>query len=269
MHYISENFGVLGHPIDGVQGWSNSSTGSGVAGIHNGGGKGIYGRSASGWAGYFDGGVHVNGTFSKSAGSFKIDHPLDPENKYLYHSFVESPDMKNIYDGNVTTDADGNASIELPEWFEALNKDFRYQLTVIGEFAQAIVSEEINNNYFSIKTDKPNVKVSWQVTGIRNDAYAIVNRIPIEETKSIEDRGKYLNPDVFGMPVTNGVNYNEEYEQDLTRMEEQQKDMERIMMEDEQRMQEERIRMEQEEVESERIRLEEQPVEKQRNLIGN
>jgi hypothetical protein len=44
---------------------------------------------------------------------FRIDHPLDPANKYLNHSAVESPDMKNIYDGVVTLDADGEAVVEL------------------------------------------------------------------------------------------------------------------------------------------------------------
>ena len=91
--------------------------------------------------------------------------------------------MMNIYNGNVITDGSGYASVKLPEWLEALNKDFRYQLTVIGEFAQAIVYEKISNNHFSIKTDKPNVEVSWQVTGIRKDAFANANRIPVEEIK--------------------------------------------------------------------------------------
>lgn len=50
-----------------------------------------------------DGNVAVQNTLSKGGGSFKIDHPLDPENKYLYHSFVESPDMMNVYNGNITT----------------------------------------------------------------------------------------------------------------------------------------------------------------------
>ena len=104
------------------------------------GGRGVYGSApAPGLAGYFIGDVQVIGTLAKSAGSFKIDHPLDPENKYLYHSFVESPDMMNIYNGNVTTDASGFATVELPEWFEALNRDFRYQLTVIGDGAWARV----------------------------------------------------------------------------------------------------------------------------------
>ena len=123
-------------------------------------------------------GVDVVGTLSKGGGSFKIDHPLDPANKYLYHSFVESPDMMNIYNGNITTDGDWLATVMLPDWFEALNRDFRYQLTVIGQFAQAIVAGKVANNQFSIQTDKPNVEVSWQVTGIRQDAYANAHRIP-------------------------------------------------------------------------------------------
>jgi hypothetical protein len=147
--------------------------------------------------GNVNGNFHVAGTLTKGAGSFKIDHPLDPMNKYLYHSFVESPDMKNIYDGTITTDADGNAVVELPAYFEALNRDFRYQLTAIGQFAQALVSEEISNNKFSIKTDKPNVKISWQVTGIRKDAYAEKNRIIPEVEKTKEEKGKYLYPDAY------------------------------------------------------------------------
>ena len=121
----------------GVQGTVFSTTGTGVRGeslATSGLSYGVYGdaRSAAGYAGYFSGRAHVTGTLSKGGGSFKIDHPLDPENKYLYHSFVESPDMMNVYNGNVTTDAAGLATVELPEWFEALNRDFRYQLTVIG-----------------------------------------------------------------------------------------------------------------------------------------
>lgn len=85
------------------------------------------GSNSSGYAGWFNGRVAVLGTLSKGGGSFKIDHPLDPANKTLSHSFVESPDMLNIYNGNVTTDADGFATVTLPDWFEALNRDFRYQ----------------------------------------------------------------------------------------------------------------------------------------------
>jgi len=164
-------------------------------------------NNGNAYAGYFVGRVHVAGTLSKSSGSFKIDHPLDPAGKYLYHSFVESPDMMNIYNGNVTTDADGRAVVTLPEYFDALNMDFRYQLTVIGEFAQAIIAEKINDNRFSIRTDKPNIEVSWMVTGIRKDPWAQAHRIEPEVTKEPENMGRYITPEVYGMPETSRINY--------------------------------------------------------------
>jgi len=150
-------------------------------------------------AGYFAGKVTVTGLLSKGGGSFQIDHPLDPENKYLYHSFVESPDMMNIYNGNITTDATGKAIVTLPDYFEALNIDFRYQLTCIGQFAQAIVAEKVQNNHFTIQTDKPNVEVSWQVTGVRNDKFAQVNRIIPEVEKKGLEKGRYLHANEYGV----------------------------------------------------------------------
>lgn len=163
---------------------------------------GIYvqSNSAEGYAGYFTGGVHVNGTLSKAAGSFKIDHPLDPENKYLSHSFVESPDMMNVYNGKVTTDAQGEATVDLPAYFQALNRDFHYQLTTIGSYAPVYITEEIKDNRFKIAGGKPGVKVSWQVTGIRQDAYATAHPIPVEEDKAAFERGRFLNPEVYGKP---------------------------------------------------------------------
>lgn len=200
---------LLGNNISktAIYGFTNSFDGTGVSGIANSGpvSYGVYGQSTDGYAGYFSGKVHVTGTLSKGAGSFKIDHPLDPENKYLYHSFVESPDMMNLYNGNITTDTSGEATVTMPEWFEALNADFRYQLTVIGQFAQAIVSEEISGNQFKIRTSLPNVKVSWQVTGVRHDAFANQHRIPVEELKPQEERGTYLHPDAFKQPAEKGL----------------------------------------------------------------
>lgn len=213
--------GVLGF---GGQATSDSSSGSGgeffgggYGGDGNDGGDGVYGIPGSDGgsgvfavsgqvndggpntvAGAFNGDVVVVGNLSKSGGSFQIDHPLDPANKYLLHSFVESPDMMNIYNGNVVTDGRGDAIVTLPDWFEALNRDFRYQLTAIGQPAQAFVSSEISDGRFSIKTDKPNVKVSWQVTGIRQDAWANAHRIPTELDKPAKDQGHYLHPELFG-----------------------------------------------------------------------
>jgi hypothetical protein len=191
-------FGVLGQsssPTGSGGGFGNSSTGDALF---------TYNQSG-GFAAFFDGDVDVDGNLSKAAGSFKIDDPLDPANKYLYHSFVESPDMMNIYNGNATTDGQGSAVVQLPEWFEALNRDFRYQLTVIGQFAQAIVASKVSNHQFAIKTDKPNVEVSWQVTGIRQDAWASAHRIPVEVPKAERDRGLYLHPELFGAPAEKNI----------------------------------------------------------------
>jgi hypothetical protein len=162
----------------------------------------IYGKTTGvGYAGFFEGRVHVAGALTKASGSFLIDHPLDPANKYLAHSFVESPDMLNIYSGTIRTDIHGAATVTMPNYFDALNRDFRYQLTVIGEFAQAIIGEEINGNQFTIRTSKPNVKVSWQVTGVRKDAWAKAHPVIVEENKSAEERGLYLHPELYGEPA--------------------------------------------------------------------
>jgi trimeric autotransporter adhesin len=134
---------------------------------------------------------------TKSGGSFKIDHPLDPAHKYLQHSFVESPDMKNIYDGDVVLDADGKATVSLPEWFQALNRDFHYQLTCVGGYAPVYVATKVANNQFSIAGGTPGLEVSWQITGIRKDAWAEKNRIPVESEKSSEEQGTYLYPEGF------------------------------------------------------------------------
>jgi hypothetical protein len=78
---------------------------------------------------------------------------------------------------------------------------------VIGTFAQAIVAEEIKGNRFIVKTSAPNVKVSWQVTGIRHDAYANKHRIAVEEQKLEKERGMFLHPDAFNQPEEKGVEF--------------------------------------------------------------
>ena len=155
-------------------------------------------KKAGSYAGIFKGNVYIYGTLGKSAGSFKIDHPLHPDTEYLSHSFVESPDMMNVYNGNTSLDKKGEATITLPAYFQSLNRDFRYQLTPIGAPAMLYVAKEISGNQFKIAGGKVGMKVSWQVTGIRNDAYAREHRIQVEENKTGDDRGKYLYPAGFG-----------------------------------------------------------------------
>lgn len=143
------------------------------------------------------GDLAVAGHLSKGSGSFKIDHPLDPKNKYLYHSFVESPDMMNIYNGNTILDEEGESVIEMPDWFEPLNRDFRYQLTPIGAPADLYVASEIKEGKFKIAGGQKGQKVSWQVTGIRQDKYANAHRLRVEVEKEEENKGTYLHPDVW------------------------------------------------------------------------
>jgi hypothetical protein len=183
----------------------------------------LYAGSSFGLAAWLNGEVTVSGRLIKAGGGFKIDHPLDPANKYLYHSFVESPDMKNVYDGVVALDDSGEAEIELPDWFGALNKDFRYQLTAIGAPGPNLhIAEEIsdgvtnysnsnsssnsnNKSRFKIAGGTSGMKVSWQVTGIRKDPWANAHRIQVEEDKPAKERGYYIYPDLYGKAAEKGI----------------------------------------------------------------
>ncbi|MFZ2886835.1 MAG: hypothetical protein WA021_03380 [Minisyncoccia bacterium] len=153
----------------------------------------------------FTGSVIENSTLSvtsavgKGSGFFVIDHPLDPQNKLLYHSFVESPDAKNIYDGIATLDKNGEAMITLPAYFEALNRDFRYQLRALDEAQPNLhIKSEIEDNRFAIGGGKPGKRVSWQVTGIRHDPYILANPIIPEVSKGPDAeilRGEFYFPE--------------------------------------------------------------------------
>jgi len=151
------------------------------------------------WAGWFNGNVFITGVLEKSGGGFKIDHPLNPANQYLSHSFVESPTRSNIYDGIAILNGEGEATVVLPNWFEMLNNDLRYQLTPIGGAAPEIhISRKIRDNKFQIAGGKPGLEVSWQVTGTRMDAWVEHNPLVVEEEKKEADRGKYLHPTLHG-----------------------------------------------------------------------
>jgi hypothetical protein len=205
--------GIGGGTGDGGAGLVGS--GGSASGAANQGGDGILtlggdgsGGAAIGLAANLQGDVIVGGKLMVSGTKmFHIDHPLDPENKYLNHAAIESSEVKNLYDGVVTTDSNGDATVTLPNWFEALNRDFRYQLTVVGAFAQAIVAEKIKGNRFAIKTSAPNVEVNWQVTGVRRDPVMLKHPFKLEEDKSDRERGYYLSPDAYGQPEEKGIEW--------------------------------------------------------------
>jgi hypothetical protein len=201
----STDAGVEGtSPKVGVRGLGSGVGGIGIAGVGN--DVAVFGWGGN-FAGSFIGNVDITGSLTvDGTKSFKIDHPLDPSNKYLYHSSVESPDMKNVYDGIVVLDDKGEAVVVLPVWFEALNKEFRYQLTPISAPGPNLyIAEEIKNQRFKIGGGSSEMKVCWQVTGIRQDAWAQANPLVIEQDKSENERGYYLHPEVHGYPAQKNI----------------------------------------------------------------
>ena len=198
----------------GVYGETNSTSGLGVFGqvtATTGLNYGVFGRtdSDSGYAGYFFGRVHVTGNLSAGGTKpFKIDHPLDPENKILYHYALESPEVLNVYRGTVVLDTNGQGWAELPAYFQSINREFSYQLTAIGApMPDLHVAREIQGTRFKIAGGKPGQKVSWQVMGIRNDPFVRKHGAPVEVEKPAEHRGKYLHPELYDMPEELGIHY--------------------------------------------------------------
>jgi hypothetical protein len=192
----SFKYGIFGY----LQGASTSYVSSAISGQDGIGGINTYAGFFMGKV-YVSGSLQVNGTLNVSGTkNFKIDHPLDPQNKILRHAAMESNEVLNQYSGNVTTDASGNATVTLPNYFEVLNTDFRYQLTVIGSFSQVIVKKKIANNQFVIQSKKPKVEVSWQITGVRNDKNMQYEPFVAESEKVGNEKGKYINPEAYGKP---------------------------------------------------------------------
>ena len=207
----STGTGVSGDAVrKGVTGYASSPTGFGVYGEASsttGSNIGVYGATLSpgGWGVYSFGSSGASGTKS-----FRIDHPFDPENKYLLHYAAESPMPQNFYVGNVVTDASGYAWVELPDYFSEINANFKYQLTVISggeDFVQAMISKKIKDNRFQVRTSAPNTEVSWRVDADRNDLY-VRNRPPKEVVdKEGSEKGKYQHPEFYGQPPEKGMNY--------------------------------------------------------------
>lgn len=154
-------------------------------------------------------GIFANGDNGASGVKpFMIDHPLDPSNKFLKHFAMESPEVLNLYRGNITLDGNGEATVTLPDYFTAININFSYNLTAIGAQSNLYIKREISNGQFEIGGGKPGQKVSWVVYAERNDEYLQQNPYAKEvEVDKGESRGKYLMPGLFGQSKENGIFY--------------------------------------------------------------
>jgi hypothetical protein len=209
-----DGIGVYGNNIAstglayGIWGQSkNSSTGRGVTGVAlsaTGVTYGVYGDVNGNPDGY---GVFSNGKLGSSGfKTFRIDHPTDPANKYLQHYSSEGPEPINEYSGNVILGNDGSAWVQLPDYFEMINIDFRYTLTAIGSPAPGLyIASEVQDNTFRIAGGQAGLKVSWEVKARRNDPYARAYAAPVVVEKQGIEVGRYLQPQLFGKPASMGM----------------------------------------------------------------
>ena len=153
------------------------------------------------------GDVHVTGQLTAGGKQFLIDHPLDPDNRYLAHTSVESSEQLTCYSGTVVLGEDGTAEVRLPDWTEALVTDFRYQLTCIGRSEPVYIAREVADGSFAIGGGTAGLKVSWQLTGVRQDAWAQANELVVEEDKPESDRGYYRHPEAFGHGLERSIHW--------------------------------------------------------------
>ncbi len=211
-------YGVYGIGHSGTVGETNYQLGFGVYGRNYdaigplGNAVGTYGLGYIGvWGDQSDVNgysVYANGDFG-AAGTkaFAIDHPLDPENKYLKHYSIESNEVLNMYRGTVPFDTNGEAVVTMPDYFDAVNANFSYQLTPIGGYAPLFIKEKLENGKFVIAGGASGMEVSWSVFAERNDPY--LQQHP--ESKAVEvvkedwNKGKYLQPDLYNQPASKKI----------------------------------------------------------------
>jgi hypothetical protein len=146
--------------------------------------------------------VYSGGNFAASGTkAFRIDHPLDPENKLLNHYCSEAPEPLNVYGGVVVLDPKGCATIELPAYCTAINRDFRYQLTPIGaSMPDLFVAAKVADGRFEIAGGVAGKEVSWSLSGVRDDLWVRTHGAPVETMKDESSRGLYLHPELYGAP---------------------------------------------------------------------
>ncbi|MEQ1934180.1 MAG: hypothetical protein ABL962_09935, partial [Fimbriimonadaceae bacterium] len=195
---------------------SFGATSYGVLGNANGAAVnyGVYGTAVSGttnYAGYFDGLLFANAA-SAGVKAFMIDHPMDPANKVLMHSSIEGEERMNLYRGVVKTDALGYAVVTMPNYFDALNEDIQYQVSVIDEadsadFVLAKVVQKLRNGKFKIRTSVPGAEVHWQVSGRRHDPTSNYYPLVVERMKNKDEKGKYYVPEAYGKDKSLGMGY--------------------------------------------------------------
>lgn len=199
----------------GVYGWARATSGDtyGVLGRITSSSSNAYGVLALGRLG------------ATGVKSFRIDHPGDPESKYLLHYSTESPEVLNAYSGTIVLDGTGAAVVALPHYFASINRDPRYTLTAVGAPMPMLhVSEKINAGdlaagaaagpgeavppcSFRIGGGVPGGEVSWRIEAVRNDRWMQNHGAPVEVEKQVLERGTYQHPEFYGQPIERGIGF--------------------------------------------------------------
>jgi hypothetical protein len=132
-----------------------------------------------------------NGTtsFVVTAGSksWRIDHPLRPTTHWLDHVAVEGNEHFTFYRGNATLDRTGFATVQMPDWFDALNDDVSIVYSSWGDAQPARTSHRIPNGWVIV--GQPRARVSWMASGLRADAWAKAHPFTVEVEKEESHQG--------------------------------------------------------------------------------
>lgn len=203
--------GVLGIAevdcLAGVSGIATAVDGVGVFGRADDGvnAAGIYGESTTGHAGYFEGKVTTTGGIFSPAAFTQVDHPADPADRWYRQALMGSFEQVTVLSGNAVTGANGRAVVRVPAIFEQTHEDVRYQLTPIGRSAAPFIARELADGRFTIDAGAEGVRISWQLTGLRADASARSRRLEVESPKRGDERGRYLEPELYGRTTARSI----------------------------------------------------------------
>lgn len=211
-----ESTGIFGRGVQGSGSYIGVRGDAAIYGLYGvgtaeSGARGVLAEAPGGnnFGVYSIGNVYVSENLIVSGNkSFIIDHPQNPSEKFLYHFNAEGPEPFNIYRGSVILDENGSASVSLPDYFESINIDFTYHLTPVGKWAPVYIAEEIKGNQFLISGGEPGLKVSWQVTAVRNDPWVRDKGYQAEVEKPQSEKGTYIYPEGYGKPAEMGRDYN-------------------------------------------------------------
>lgn len=140
---------------------------------------------------YWNGSLNfVNDSTNVIVKTFIIDHPVDSD-KYLIHATTESPHNGIEYWGTGKLDESGMATIELPEYFEALTakKGRAVFLTPILGCAKLSAGLPFNGK-FTVDGYPGGSSFSWLVKAIRKDVPALLVE-PRKTEVNVHGNGPY------------------------------------------------------------------------------